>query len=244
MPNIADHVASTRVKALLMGDPGSGKTTVCATLANSGYNTRIIDSEEGLDGLIYFLTEEGASRTHYQTVATYTEFSDILSKGWVSPENLGKIQEWGPEDVLVIDTLTTIGEMALRGFQGNKSVADRRDYHQAQQMVIGVLSFLMSKLVKCNVLVTTHIQPDEDERGILKYLPMSGCGAGLSARLGKWFNNVWCLETKLRGSTVERKIRTASSGKMDLKNTRSDVMLDLEDADLAKIFDKIKGKGD
>jgi len=51
-----------------MADSGSGKTGALASLANAGYNVRVLDFDNGLDVLRAYLTPEGLSRVHYVTL--------------------------------------------------------------------------------------------------------------------------------------------------------------------------------
>ena len=48
MASIRNHRASEVTKLLLVGDSGSGKTSSLASLANAGYNLRILDFDDGL----------------------------------------------------------------------------------------------------------------------------------------------------------------------------------------------------
>ena len=43
MPNFKDHPRDQRVKALICGDPGSGKTGALATLINADYKIAVLD---------------------------------------------------------------------------------------------------------------------------------------------------------------------------------------------------------
>ena len=54
MANIKTHKSAEYTKLMLVGDSGSGKTTALASLANAGYNLRILDFDDGLSILQSF----------------------------------------------------------------------------------------------------------------------------------------------------------------------------------------------
>ena len=49
MTSFKDHISTQRAKLMIVGDSGSGKTASLASLANAGYNVRILDFDDGLD---------------------------------------------------------------------------------------------------------------------------------------------------------------------------------------------------
>ena len=49
MPNFKDHPRDQRVKALVCGEPGTGKTGALASLLNADYTVAILDFDNGLD---------------------------------------------------------------------------------------------------------------------------------------------------------------------------------------------------
>ena len=57
MANIKTHKSAEYTKLMLVGDSGSGKTTALSTLANAGYNLRILDFDDGLSILPEFLNK-------------------------------------------------------------------------------------------------------------------------------------------------------------------------------------------
>ena len=46
------------IKALLMGEAGSGKTSALASLLAAGYQVRVIDADNKIDGLRNILTHK------------------------------------------------------------------------------------------------------------------------------------------------------------------------------------------
>lgn len=116
MPSMAQlSPAALALKILCIGDPGSGKSGSLASLANAGYEVRVIDFDNGLDCVGAFLTPEGAKRFIYETftdnlVALETGVTWIgqprayinavkLLAQWKMPER--KIKGIGDEEIVI-----------------------------------------------------------------------------------------------------------------------------------------------
>jgi len=121
---------------LFLGNSGTGKTGALASLADAGYNVRILDLDNGAEILVNLLTssksrysKEAASRV---SVCTLTEpmrnlngkLIPVKATVWVNlvkmldhwkdgEEDLGKITTWGPKEVLVIDSLSMAANAAM-----------------------------------------------------------------------------------------------------------------------------------
>ncbi len=65
MANIKRHKAAEYTKLMLVGDSGSGKTTALSTLANAGYNLRILDFDDGLSILPEFLNKDAVKNAAF-----------------------------------------------------------------------------------------------------------------------------------------------------------------------------------
>lgn len=78
MPSILDHHSAKSTKLILMGDTGSGKTGSLCSLADAGYNLRILDLDNGIDVIRGIITDpkskyktplaELGARIHYRTL--------------------------------------------------------------------------------------------------------------------------------------------------------------------------------
>lgn len=74
MAKLSDHHSAQITKMLFIGDSGAGKTGALASLADAGYNLRILDLDSGLDVLANLLKDKsrydpGAiSRVEYETI--------------------------------------------------------------------------------------------------------------------------------------------------------------------------------
>lgn len=57
MPQLSAHQSTQSTKMLLIGDPGAGKSGSLASLAEAGYNLRVLDLDSGLDILSNLLRD-------------------------------------------------------------------------------------------------------------------------------------------------------------------------------------------
>jgi len=135
MANILNHQSAVTTKIIIEGESGTGKTGALASLADAGYNLRILDYDNGLDILKDLLTAKGgkygaesASRVEFITLteklkaqggkvyplaATVWQRSIDLMGNWKEGEtSLGAIASWTSKEVLVIDTLTGLARGA------------------------------------------------------------------------------------------------------------------------------------
>ena len=135
--------------------------------------------------------------------------------------DLGKIDSWGKDVVLVIDSGTFLAQMAmdsvlfLNGRFGGK--VEIQDYMEAMRLIEGLLTLLYSPEVKCNVIFTSHIAYLGDE-GFIKGFPAT-IGQKLSPKVGRYFNNCLMCATKGSGATAKKVIRTVSQANIELKSS-------------------------
>lgn len=137
MPNISDHQSAKTTKMLLVGDNGSGKTGALASLAQAGYNIRLLDIDNGADVLANTLLspnspygKDAAKHVEFETLtdpmkkspsgklipakATVWQRSIDLLNHWKTTNkagvvtDLGPLTSWTEQDVLAIDSLTML----------------------------------------------------------------------------------------------------------------------------------------
>ena len=136
--------------------------------------------------------------------------------------NLGNIGDWGPETIVLIDSLGFAGMAALRfvrqlNMHQLDSFTSKPDYGQAMDMVEGMLQLLYSNSVKCHVIVNSHITFIEDIlKGSLIGLPRA-LGSKLPPKVGGYFNSIVHTTTVGSGKSAKRMIRTTSEGMVELK---------------------------
>ena len=260
------------VKALCVGYPGSGKTGSLASLANAGYNIRIIDFDQNIDPLFEYVDE-----AHYPNVDIQPFFDQLVEmpftvgygkdvkqitklvpKGKPSSysdalklmddwPDAGPISTWGPNDVLVLDSLTSMGKACMRRtlWMHNRMSKGARqsDWGEAQNQQLAMLEILKSKAVSCHVLVMAHLKiieskfiedltddsTDGDLTEVLKKameksvsmippkLFPSALGRALPQEIGGVFPYILRYQTKIMGKTSKRVISLDPSEECDVK---------------------------
>lgn len=249
MPSFQNHPVSDRNTILVVGDPGIGKSSLYASLANAGYKVNIVDFDNGLDPLANYLTPEGAARTHYVTlkdtnekVSAWADAKKIWNSGWkVGTEELGKVTEWGPDTVLGIDSLTFAGYAAIREaarLNGKKPDAQLavQEWGEAVRSVGQQLDYLTGGIFKCQIVMTAIPVSVDDDTGVSTQYPQV-VTKNFSQSIGRYFNNVFRLTAKRDGTRV---LKTSADNRMTLRNSAPSVLQNEEPADLAAILEKIR----
>lgn len=135
--------------------------------------------------------------------------------------DLGPVSSWGPDTTLVIDSLTFLAKAALThvlAVNGRSAVTPwQSDWGDAQALVEGMLGLLYSDAIQCNIVMLTHIQYREDDKGnVTRALPMS-LGRALSPKVGRFFNTVVRVATKGSGAHARKEIVTVGDNFLELK---------------------------
>jgi hypothetical protein len=248
MPLLSQHQSNDFTKMLLMGDPSSGKTGACASLVAADYHLRILDMDNGLDSLKQFVLRECPDkiqnvefrtlRDKYKATAAgpiiaggpkaFVEATKMLDRWKYDDIDLGVPAEWGPEAILVLDSLTMLSDAAYDWAepmvpQGRKSGErdNRAIYGMAQDAIEKILALLTSEAFHANVLVIAHVKYIDNPDGGRKGYPTS-VGQALSPVIPRYFNSVALCQTTTGG---KRTIQTAATAMIDLKNPKPFEML-------------------
>lgn len=171
MPGISHRPAEKPVKLLLLGQSGSGKTGSLASLAEAGYNLRILDFDEGTPILQDLCTNpkspykvpEPDQRIQYVTLtdkmkpmgdrvicqsATAWPRAIKLLGDWTDGETkLGKLSDWTSQEILVVDSLTMLSTAALHyhlSMQG--ALLNPRTQNEGRRDVYAAQSMIRSLL--------------------------------------------------------------------------------------------------
>jgi len=255
----AEHQVSAITRALVVGDSGAGKTSLLASIANGGYNLRVLDTDGQLDPLAGWLTKEGMKHTSFITLkddfqvkpndTAWKRFRQIIAKGWTDgKEDLGKLQDWTAKDVLAIDSVTFLGTLAKNdalAINGRPphSQMTMTEWGEAVRQMASTLDYLINPLYfKCNLIVTAIPLGVENEIGITKHYP-NCITRNFSKEVPKYFNNMIQIKSKRDGSRV---LRTTSDTFMELKTSIPNIFEKEIEPDLAAfmhtIQDAAKGK--
>lgn len=245
MPNLAKHQSNEYTKVLIEGDSKAGKTGSLTPLVAGRYKLRVLDMDNGLDVLKQFILRdcpEYIENVEFRTLRDKRKATPLGSVIDGSPTafisalkmldrwkytdedgtevDLGVPATWGPESVLVIDSLTFLSDAAFDWREtlvsGKGDKYDKRAvYKDAQDAIENMLALLTSNNFKTNVIVISHVKYIENPDGTKKGYPVS-VGSALSPTIPRYFNTV--LRYTMRGS--KRIIETVSSPMFDLANPK------------------------
>ncbi len=240
MANISKHESSKTVKLLLLGDAATGKTGSLASLANAGYKLRILDFDNNLGSMIDRLKPESISRVDFETLKpsdpkSYDRASALMKEWKTTEGSLGRPSEWGPDEVLVFDSMSFFGDACLskaKSMGGNTHM--QAVYGTAQDLFKDVIREALYTL-PCNIVCTSHMQYQEEEGIGLRCYPKA-VSRGLNTEVPKYFNNIWLIEAKSDG---KRLLKTSASTRMALRSSAPSVVKPEEELDLGSLFKKI-----
>ena len=291
-------LAATRtVKALAIGYPKTGKTGSLASLANAGYKIGILDFDRNIDPLMEFVDpvhQDNVSVISFEEqlapkkftrgkltieklvpIGTPEAFAKSLRvlNNWKDEEtDWGPVKEWGPDHIIVLDSLTSMGEAAMwRILHMNNRLGGgprKNDWGSAQNEQAGLIEML--KVLKCHVIVMAHlklIEPRflddltddstmedvasevrkamEAATGLVPTrLWPSALGKALPQNIGKSFPFILRYQTKMMGQVAKRKIVLTPSEECDagVPLKMAEKELDIEDG-LLRIFEEVRKDG-
>jgi hypothetical protein len=135
--------------------------------------------------------------------------------------DLGKPSEWGPERILVIDSMTLQAKAAFDwceqlAISSKKVVDGRMIYYNAQKAIEQCIANVTSEAFRTNVIVITHVNYVDNEDGTRKGYPNT-IGKALSPIIGAYFNSIALCTVKPGGKRV---VQTAPTAMIDLKNPK------------------------
>lgn len=269
MTSLANHQSSSFTKLLLIGDPKTGKTGSLVSLVKAGYNLRILDTDNLLDFFKQSVlatcpdridsVEFRTIRDNYKATANGMVVSgrprawiDCLKMldNWKYTDNdnseidLGSPASWGPNDVLVIDSLSRLCDAAYDHHAsiiptGKNGEADGRAiYGNAQDDVEKLLARVTSAQFETNVIVIAHGIYMDMPNGQKKIWPQ-GIGQKLSPRIPSYFPNV----IRYAHDKGKRTIQLSSDNMIDLANTNPAKLSDPlpVETGLAEFFEAVRG---
>lgn len=285
MANAAKLLARTPARMLIVGFPGAGKTGALASLANMGYKIRFLDFDGNTEPLLKFTKPEFLKNIDIQTFEdklrvgqkfiesagipqAFTNALKAMDRWKYTDEDgeevdLGQSKDWGCDTIVVLDSLTAMGNASLMRVENllNKTPLNRT------QQVWGVAAAEQEKFIekltaksnRFHVIVLAHMKmigpkdiaasdseltKDLKERaGELiqtRYFP-SALGWALPQTIAQHFPTTLSIELKHKGGDkMERVIRTIPRPDLDIKVPAPNLpdKLDITDG-LATIFKAI-----
>lgn len=185
-----------KVKALVYGQAGAGKTTLAVTMPKP-----IIISAEG--GLLSI----AGSGIDYIEISSMQELQEAYS--WVA----------GPEashfESVVLDSLSEIGEVVLSAEKNrtvNGKLVDPRQAYGAMQDQMTALIRAFRDLPNKHVLMTAKLEKSQDEMGRMLYAP-SMPGNKMGQAIPFFFDCVFALRVeKDAENNTQRALMTDSDG--------------------------------
>ena len=167
-----------------------------------------------------------------------------LLDGWKDGDiDLGPVSSWGPSDVLVFDSFSTLARCTYyfsQSLNGRLGARDsgydyQRDVGDAQSQLTRLLELCYDSSIKCNVIIITHITWVDESQGVASR-PKTGdgenanvfsspdgypsaIGRALSPHMGKYFNDVYVVKSSGSGANVTRTISTVPEEGVIAKNS-------------------------
>lgn len=247
MPTLDAHPSSTLIKMLNVGESSTGKTGALVSLVVAGYTLWVLDYDNGLDivGNIIRDTTNGPykdipsaigpalTRVHFETLRDEIVLSNGLPKvkaATAYKESAEVIKEWDignltPNDVLVLDTLTTFSDAAFNQALAAGGRLNQRpqlqDYGWMADSVKLFIEMITDSSIPCHVIVNTHVRyfaGDEDEQTKSRGLP-NAKGQEISRIVSRYFNTVVLTRSTGSGPGTKRQISTQPQGVVEVKTS-------------------------
>lgn len=258
MPTLDEPESESPIKALLLGNSGSGKTGALISLARAGYNLHIADFDKGTSILRNLARNEpdvlkrievevftdkyknmGARVFPYQ-IRAWAKAMDTLTT-WTTQYNT-------LDHIVVVDSLNFATKAAfnwvlqLAGrLQAPKEI---QDWLAAQDLVESFLYKLYGEETQCHVIMTSHIQyygTNDAGSDIKVGYPMTAVGRSFSPKVPRFFNTCVLARTSGTGQALKREIWTAPIDFVDLKAEAIDIKKAYPlDKGLAGLFQDIR----
>jgi len=274
-------------RIMIVGYPGGAKTGALASLVNAGFKLRILDFDGNLDPLIRFSNRDklvknvdviqlkGLDKVKMGSqviepdgvpVAFATAFKMMNRWEYKNKKgenvDLGASKDWGPDTVMVLDSMTTMGDAAmLRALKlSGRTFADTTDriYGMAMGEQERFIKAITSDQNHFHTIVMAHLRiigPRDVRKGdseiqkqikeavaemIDPRLYPSALGWQLPQTIAKEFPTVLLAEKKVTGKKITHHLRTVTSQELDLKfpgPSLPDDMPSIEDGALLKVFE-------
>lgn len=102
--------------------------------------------------------------------------------------SLGKVSSWGPDCVLVVDSLTALTNMAVTNAVGYQPLRGPNIIGLVQNVLEMVLDWMTS--LNCHVVLTAHVERELDEIAGGMKIMVSTIGKKLAPKVPRYFSDV------------------------------------------------------
>lgn len=270
MTSLSQHQSNDFVKLLALGDAKAGKTGSLVSLVKAGYSLRILDFDNLLDVLKYYILKECPERLGSVEFVTLRDKRKASATGpiidgqpqafmramklldfWKYKDDngdeidFGKPAEWGSEVVLVIDSLSRLCDAAY-DFRdpltptGKSGEKDHRATYGDAQDAVENVLAMLTSDRFRTNVIVICHGTYMDLPDNTKKIFPQGVGQKLSPKIPQYFPNY----IRYKNSGGRRTIQTVGDAMIDLANSRPfavDATYPLETG-LASIFEILRGK--
>lgn len=184
MTNAATLLRNPALRILVVGYPGTAKTGSLASLLNAGFKIRYLDFDGNLDPLLqytrpemlanldvaYFEDRMRSGAQAIEPIGIPQAFANAFKQldDWKTQDangneiSLGASSDWGPDTIVVLDSLTKMGDAAFRRSMKmqNKTPLNTTDrvWGLAMQEQSAFIERLTSANNKHHVIVLAHLK--------------------------------------------------------------------------------------
>jgi hypothetical protein len=183
MPTATDYLTTLKAtRTLIVGDPGAGKSTACAHLAEAPTIDRlfIIDLDDNWRGPLRLLSPAALAKIHIETLKDRFKFNDKnipivpgvptafpalvrLLRDWIDSgtgQSFGDPTDWTDRDALILDGCSGLAAAAMfyTLYANHRMGAQReiKDWANAIERFEGVIAALNAGL-PCHIICTAHL---------------------------------------------------------------------------------------
>lgn len=261
MANAASLLNKAPVRIMLVGYPGAGKTGSLAPLANAGFKLRILDFDGNLEPLLLntkpeflqnidilkFEDKLGSVGQFIEPVGIPTAFSGAFKAmdRWKYTDeagqevDLGQSKDWGPDTIVILDSLTAMGEAAMNRARKlmNKTLTNTSDrvWGLAMGEQLAFIKRLTASENKHHTIVLSHLKmigprdtrADDSQlttdikKQVANLIPTrlfpSALGWQLPQSIGAEFPVLLEVKVKYNGVKVKRVISSVPREELDVK---------------------------
>lgn len=271
MPTLDAHPSTSVVRLLNIGESKSGKTGALASLVVAGYRLWVLDFDNGLDivknalAAHYGDDKAGLSAAYARVQYETLRDASVMRAGVPvvkSPPTAYKaigttLEKWGadkftPDDVLVIDSLTTLSDAAFNQALMLAARLNQRPQLQDYGWLADSVKLLIQTItddesMNCSVVVNSHIRyfgGDDEMQTQSRGLP-NAKGQEIPRIVSRYFNTVVLTRTVGTGPAAKRVISTKPQGVVEVATSNPFGVKDTYEVTkgLAPLFADILGHG-